>query len=62
MSALWAAGPVQVVTGRMSAEVSMQGQPKAIRSLFLKVWMPQPGAGGQQNMRMLAYQGAPWFV
>jgi hypothetical protein len=46
----------------MSAEVSMQGQPKAIRSLFLKVWMPQPGAGGQQNMRMLAYQGAPWFV
>jgi hypothetical protein len=52
-------GPVQVVTGRMSAEVSMQGQSKTIRSLFLTVWMPQLGAGGQPVMRMLAYQGAP---
>ena len=53
------AGPVQVVTGRMSAEVSIQGQSKAIRSLFLTVWMPESGADGQQGLRMLAYQGAP---
>ncbi len=53
------AGPVQVVTGRMSAEVSIQGQSKAIRSLFLTVWMPEPGVDGQQGLRMLAYQGAP---
>lgn len=52
-------GPVQVVTGRMSAEVSIQGQSKAVRSLFLTVWMPEPGADGQQGLRMLAYQGAP---
>lgn len=55
-------GPVQVVTGRMSAEVSVQGQSKTIRSLFLTVWVPQFGAGGQQVMRMLAYQGAPCLV
>lgn len=53
------AGPVQVVTGRMSAEVSIQGQSKAIRSLFLTVWMPELGTDGQQGLRMLAYQGAP---
>jgi ketosteroid isomerase-like protein len=51
------AGPVQVVTGRMSAEVSIQGKSKAIRSLFLTVWMSDPGV--EQGMRMLAYQGAP---
>jgi ketosteroid isomerase-like protein len=56
------AGPVQVVTGRMSAEVSIQGQSKAIRSVFLTVWMPEPGADGQQGLRMLAYQGAPCSV
>ena len=56
------AGPVQVVTGRMSAEVSIQGQSKAIRSLFLTVWMPEPGVDGQQGLRMLAYQGAPCSV
>lgn len=56
------AGPVQVVTGRMSAEVSIGGQSKALRSLFLTVWMPEPGADGQQVMRMLAYQGAPYPV
>ena len=56
------AGPVHVVTGRMSAEVSIGGQSKAVRSLFLTVWMPEPGADGQQVMRMLAYQGAPYPV
>jgi hypothetical protein len=43
----------------MSAEVSIGGQSKAIRSLFLTVWMPEPGADGRQGLRMLAYQGAP---
>lgn len=52
-------GPVQVVTGRMSAEVSIGGQSKAVRSLFLTVWIPESGADGQQGLRMLAYQGAP---
>jgi len=53
-----AAGTVQVVTGRMSAEVSIQGQSKAICSLFMTVWMPELAADGQQGLRMLAYQGA----
>ena len=56
------AGPGEMVTGRMSAEVIIGGQSKAIRSLFLTVWMPEPGADGQQVMRMLAYQGAPYPV
>jgi hypothetical protein len=54
-----AAGPGEMVTGRMSAEVVIGGQSKAIRSLFLTVWMPEPGADGRQGLRMLAYQGAP---
>jgi hypothetical protein len=52
-----AAGPGEMVTGRMSAEVIIGGQSKAIRSLFLTVWMPELGADGQQGLRMLAYQG-----
>ena len=52
-----AAGPGEMVTGRMSAEVIIGGQSKAVRSLFLTVWMPELGAEGRQRMRMLAYQG-----
>ena len=52
-----AAGPGEMVTGRMSAEVIIGGQSKSIRSLFLTVWMPELGAEGRQRMRMLAYQG-----
>jgi hypothetical protein len=48
-----------MVTGRMSAQVIIGGQIKAVRSLFLTVWMPELGAEGQQRLRMLAYQGAP---
>jgi ketosteroid isomerase-like protein len=54
-----AAGPGQVVTGRMSAQVSKDGQSRAVHSLFMTVWMPEPGAQGQQGLRMQAYQGAP---
>ena len=46
----------------MSADVIIGGQSKAIRSLFLTVWMPELGADGQQGLRMLAYQGAPYPV
>ena len=52
-----AAGPGEMVTGRMSAEVIIGGQSKAVLSLFLTVWMPVLGADGQQRLRMLAYQG-----
>jgi len=54
-----AAGSGHVVTGRMSAEVSKDGQSKAVRSLFMTVWMPESGAEGPQGLRMLAHQGTP---
>jgi ketosteroid isomerase-like protein len=57
-----AAGPGHVVTGRMSAEVSKDGQSKAVRSLFMTVWMPELGPDGQQRLRMLAHQGTPCSV
>jgi len=57
-----AAGAGQVVTGRMSAEVSKDGQSKAVRSLFMTVWMPELGAEGTPSLRMLAHQGTPYPV
>lgn len=54
-----AAGAGHVVTGRMSAEVSKDGQSKAVRSLFMTVWMPELGAQGTPSLRMLAHQGTP---
>lgn len=51
------AGQGHVVTGRMSAQVLKDGEPKAVRSLFMTVWMPETDAQGQPRMRMLAHQG-----
>ena len=48
-------GPgVALVRGRMDATVVKDGQDKAVRSLFLTVWMPEDGA-----WRMRAHQGTP---
>lgn len=49
------AGPgVALVRGRMDATVVKDGQEKAVRSLFLTVWMPEDGA-----WRLRAHQGTP---
>jgi len=49
------AGPgVALVRGRMDATVVKDGQEKAVRSLFLTVWMPEAGA-----WRLRAHQGTP---
>ncbi|MEI7783976.1 MAG: nuclear transport factor 2 family protein [Betaproteobacteria bacterium] len=49
-----------IVTGRMSAEVTRQGQPMSIRSLFMTVWAPAPGTIAQAVWQLQAYQGTPW--
>ena len=53
------AGDAVVVTGRMVAEVLKDGQPRAVRSLFMTVWARAPGAA---PWRLCAHQGTPWTV
>lgn len=51
-----------VVTGRMAAQVLKDGQPRALRSLFMTVWSRSAGAGERANAtpwRLCAHQGTP---
>lgn len=48
-------GPVAVVTGRMAAQVTIDGQAKTVASQFLTVWARD--ASGQ--WRLHAHQGTP---
>ena len=50
------AGDVAVVTGRMAAQVLKDGQPRAVRSLFMTVWARSAAAGDWQ---LCAHQGTP---
>lgn len=52
-------GRCAVVTGRMSAEVSKEGQPKQVRSLFMTVWSTDEGAGEPARWTLQAHQGTP---
>lgn len=45
---------VAAVSGRMDATVVKDGQERAVRSLFLTVWVPEAGA-----WRLRAHQGTP---
>ena len=47
---------VAVVTGRMQALVRRDGQDRAVRSLYLTVWVRRPDAAGWW---MVAHQGTP---
>ncbi len=47
-----------IVTGRMLAQVTRNGQPMSIRSLFMTVWAPAPGTAPVWQLQ--AYQGTPW--
>ena len=47
-----------IVTGRMLAQVTRNGQPMSIRSLFMTVWAPAPGTAPVWQLQ--AYQGMPW--
>ena len=49
-----------IVTGRMLAQVTRNGQPMSIRSLFMTVWAPAPGTAAQAVWQLQAYQGTPW--
>jgi hypothetical protein len=49
-----------IVTGRMLAQVTRQGQPMSIRSQFMTVWAPAPGTATQPVWQLQAYQGMPW--
>lgn len=49
-----------IVTGRMLAQVTRNGQPMSIRSLFMTVWAPAPGTAAQPVWQLQAYQGTPW--
>ena len=44
-----------VVTGRMAAQVSKDGQPKNVASLFMTVW----ACGADGAWRLCAHQGTP---
>ena len=47
-----------IVTGRMLAQVTRNGQPMSIRSLFMTVWATAPGTAPVWQLQ--AYQGTPW--
>jgi len=53
------AGAAVVVTGRMIAQVLKDGQPRAVRSLFMTVWARPPGAA-PVPWQLCAHQGTPW--
>ena len=53
------AGDAVVVTGRMVAEVLKDGQPRAVRSLFMTVWTRAPGTA-PVPWQLCAHQGTPW--
>lgn len=44
-----------VVTGRMAAQITKDGEPKAVASLFMTVW----GCGSDGAWRLHAHQGTP---
>lgn len=53
-------GECAVVTGRMLAQISKEGQSKHVRSLFMTVWALQAHADGQaRTWRLCAHQGTP---
>lgn len=52
------AGDAVVVTGRMVAEVLKDGQPRAVRSLFMTVWTRAPGTA-PVPWQLCAHQGTP---
>ncbi|MGH6628008.1 MAG: nuclear transport factor 2 family protein [Burkholderiaceae bacterium] len=47
-----------LVTGHVRATVRKDGQDKAVRSMFLTVWLPEP-AGAAVVWRLRAHQGTP---
>ncbi len=49
-----------IVTGRMLAQVTRNGQPMSIRSLFMTVWATAPGTAANPVWQLQAYQGSPW--
>lgn len=51
-------GGMALVTGRMDASVLKDGQEKQVRSLFLTVWVAEPG-GESSPWRLRAHQGTP---
>ncbi|MEN9886609.1 MAG: hypothetical protein RL758_1187 [Pseudomonadota bacterium] len=53
------AGDAVVVTGRMRAEVCMQGQVKPVRSVFMTVWAAEAQPNGTASWRLCAHQGTP---
>jgi hypothetical protein len=44
----------------MTADVTRQGQPMTIRSLFMTVWAPVAGTADDPVWQLQAYQGTPW--
>lgn len=53
-------GHCAVVTGRMSAEVSKDGQSKRVCSMFMTVWSTDDDVGGAPALWTLqAHQGTP---
>ena len=52
-------GHCAVVTGRMSAEVSKDGQSKQVRSLFITVWSADGEVGAPALWQLQAHQGTP---
>lgn len=53
------AGNCVVITGRLSAEISKQGQSKQIRSLFMTVWSLVDTGSAIQKWQLTAHQGTP---
>ncbi len=53
------AGHCAVVTGRMSAEVSKDGQARQVRSLFMTVWSADGDGGAPAQWTLRAHQGTP---
>ena len=50
--------PVGIVTGKMSAIVLKEGAEKAVRSLYMTVWVQQQNG----TWVMQAHQGTPWVA
>lgn len=53
------AGQCVVVTGRMSAEVSKDGQPRLVSSLFMTVWSADSHGSEPVRWKLQAHQGTP---
>jgi hypothetical protein len=51
------AGNCVVITGRLSAEISKQGQSKHVRSLFMTVWKLVDTGSTEQKWQLTAHQG-----